>query len=275
MPRAIPLVTRHEIVHRRLDGQTLGQIALDLHLPHVTVRALWRAFRRRGDAGLVIGYSACGRSTPGHSGLVLRRGCQLKRRHPNWGAGRVRVELLGLLEAGLVPSTRTLQRAFQREGINQPRRSQRPRAVRAKPEAPHDVWEVDAVEKTRLKTGAEVSWMAAVDVYSGALLTAELSPPAPMANDPPERRAGLVSSCFPTLGPAAVDPRRQRTPLGTEPGTSAGFGPLADRPGGVHRVDSAGPAPTERPCRARQWRDPTVGRAGVVFDTGSIAGAIN
>lgn len=208
MPSAIPLATRQEIVRRHLDGQTLAQIATDLHLPRVTVRALWRAFRRRGEGGLAVGYRACGRSTPRHSGAVLRRACQLKRRHPTWGAGRVRVELLGVLDPALVPSPRTLQRAFQREGINRPRRSQRPRTARAKPEAVHDVWEVDAVEKKRLRTGAEVSWLAAVDVYSGALLAGELSPPGAVADDPPEGRPGLVSPRLPTVGPAAVGPGR-------------------------------------------------------------------
>jgi hypothetical protein len=114
MPRAVPYATRQEIVRRHLDGQTLLRIAADLHLPLATVRDLWRAFRDHGDDGLVIRDPACGRSTPGHHRHVLRRACQLKRRRPTWGAGRVRVELLGLLAATLVPSARTLQRAFQR-----------------------------------------------------------------------------------------------------------------------------------------------------------------
>jgi hypothetical protein len=274
MPRAIPLDTRQEIVRRHLDGQTLSQIATDLHLPCVTVRALWRAFRRRGDEGLDVGYRHCGRSTPRHSGTVLRRATQLKRKHPTWGGGRVRVELHKLLDPTLVPSARTLQRAFQREGVNRPRRSQRPRTARAKPEAPHDVWEVDAVEKKRLRTGAEVSWMAAVDVYSGALLVGELSPPGPMADDPAEGRTGLVSPRLSAVGPSQVDPGRQRPPLGPEPGAAAGPGALADRAGGVGGVDPPGPAATKRPCRAGQWRDPAVGRAGRVFDTWAIASTI-
>jgi hypothetical protein len=207
MPRAIPLATRQEIVRRHRDGQALAAIAVDLHIPAVTVRALWRAFRDRGETGLAIGYRACGRPAPLHSPAVLQRACQLKRRHPTWGAGRVRVELLGLLDAALVPSARTLQRAFQSQGINRPRRSQRPRTAQAKPEATHDVWEVDAVEKKRLKTGVEVSWLAVVDVYSGALLAGELSPPGTVADDSAEGRARLVSPCLSAMGSAAVDPR--------------------------------------------------------------------
>lgn len=250
MPRAIPLATRQEIVRRHLDGQALAQVAAALHLPCVTVRALWRAFRRRGEAGLAIGYGACGRSTPRHSAAVLRRACQLKRRHPTWGAGRIRVELLGTLDPALVPAPRTLQRAFQAEGINRPRRAQRPRNARVQPEAPHDVWEVDAVEKKRLKTGAEVSWLAAADVYSGALLAGVLSPPGAVADDPPGGRPSLVPPRLPTVGPAAVGPGRQRSPLGPEPGTAASPGVVADRAGGVGGMDTPRPTATERPHRA-------------------------
>jgi hypothetical protein len=274
MPRAIPLATRQEISRRHLDGQTLARIALDLHLPHVTVRALWRGFRSRGEEGLDVGYRECGRATPRHDPDVLRRACRLKRKHPTWGAGRVRVELLGPLDPALVPSPRTLQRAFQTEGINRPRRAQRPRSARAKPEAAHDVWEVDAVEKERLKTGEEVSWMSAVDVYSGAHLANRLSPPSPVAGDPPQRRPSLVSPRLSAVGPAADDPRRQRSPLGIEPGIAAGPGVVADRPGRVAGMDPPGSAATERPCRAGQRRDSTVGGTPDVFESCSIAGAI-
>jgi len=98
MPRAPPLATRQDIVERHLRGQTLAQIATDLGIAFVTVRALWRAFRDRGSDGLAIGYHACGSSTPAYPEVVLRRACRLKREHPKWGAGRIRVELLEHLE---------------------------------------------------------------------------------------------------------------------------------------------------------------------------------
>src|SRR3954452_22104962 len=101
MPRAIPLATRQEIVRRHLDGQGLRQIADQLHLPHGTVRQLWRAFRDAGDDGLAIRYPACGRSTPRARADVLRRACRLKRRHPTWGGGRIRLELLVSLAASV------------------------------------------------------------------------------------------------------------------------------------------------------------------------------
>jgi transposase-like protein len=183
MPRAVHPDIRQEIVERHQRGQTLAQVAADLGIPYPTVRSLWRAFRDRGPDGLAIGYHACGSSTPAYPESVLRRACRLRREHPRWGAGRIRVELLEYLEPSAVPSVRVLQRAFQRAGINRPRRSHRPAMQAKKATAPHEVWQVDAVEKARLRTGAEVSWLSVTDQFTGGLLADELSPPGPMAVD--------------------------------------------------------------------------------------------
>src|SRR5690242_16581562 len=152
MPRALPAATRQEIIERHLRGQTLRQVAAELALPFDTVRDLWRAFRDGGPDGLVVGYHACGSATPAYPDAVLRRACRLRREHPGWGAGRVRVELFESLGPGDVPSVRVLQRAFQRAGVNRPRRPQRPRTVARSAAAPHELWQVDAVEKARLKS---------------------------------------------------------------------------------------------------------------------------
>jgi hypothetical protein len=170
MPRAVPAATRQDIVERHNRGQTLPQIAAELGLPFVTVRALWRAFRDDGPDGLVTGYHACGSATPAYPESVLRRACRLRRLHPRWGAGRIRVELLESLPPDRVPSVRVLQRAFQRAGVNRPRRSQRPKVTLSRATAAHELWQVDAVEKARLQTGEEVSWLSVTDAYTGALL---------------------------------------------------------------------------------------------------------
>jgi Helix-turn-helix domain len=94
MPRAVPTATRQDIVERHNRGQTLPQIAADLGIPFGTVRDLWRGFRDGGADGLVTGYHACGCATPAYPDAVVRRTCRLRRTHPKWGAGRIRVELL-------------------------------------------------------------------------------------------------------------------------------------------------------------------------------------
>ena len=123
MPRALTLETRLDIVHRHRNGQSLPQIALELRLSHDTVRALWRAYRDHGDEALVARYHRCGRSTPATPAAICDAACQLKHDHPSWGGGRVRLELLETFASDRVPSTRVLQRAFQRAGVNRPRRS--------------------------------------------------------------------------------------------------------------------------------------------------------
>jgi len=176
MPRALPNETRRDIVRRHLNGQPLPQIASELQLSQDTVRALWRAFRDHGEAGLALRYHACGQATPSTPEPILDAACQLKHDHPTWGAGRIRLELLRDFASAQIPSPRVLQRAFQRAGVNRPRRSQRPKTSLVRALAPHEVWQVDAVEKARLATGEEVSWMTVTDEFSGALLASELSP---------------------------------------------------------------------------------------------------
>lgn len=133
MPRAVSAATRQDIIERHLRGQSLPQIAAELAIPFDTVRDLWRAFRDRGADGLVVGYHACGSATPAYPDPILRRACRLKREHPGWGAGRIRIELLESLDPDDIPSVRVLQRAFQRAGVNRPRRPRCPRAAAARP----------------------------------------------------------------------------------------------------------------------------------------------
>jgi hypothetical protein len=118
------------------------------------------------------------------------------------------VELLEHLPAAAVPSVRVLQRAFQRAGVNRPRRSHRHPTVSIVASAAHELWQVDAVEKARLRNGAEVSWLAASDVFSGAMLAAELSPPSSMAERHDARRPRVVSPRIHALGAARSYPGR-------------------------------------------------------------------
>jgi Helix-turn-helix domain len=153
MPRALPTEIRLDIVRRHLAGQALPQIATELRLSHDTVRALWRAFRNHGEDGLATRYHACGRATPATPEVILDAACRFKHDHPTWGAGRIRLQLLQDLAAGQVPSVRVLQRAFQRAGVNRPRRSQRPPTAVVRAPAPHEVWQVDRSRRSGWRPG--------------------------------------------------------------------------------------------------------------------------
>ena len=251
MPRALPLAARQEIVERHHRGQTLAHIATELGIPYVTVRAIWRAFRDRGADGLVPGYHACGSSTPAYPQSIIRLACQLRRAHPRWGAGRIRLELLEHHKPATVPSARVLQRAFQRAGINRPRRRQRPVTALKQATAPHELWQVDAVEKARLQTGALVSWMAVTDQFTGAMLANELSPPGLVAVHHPEPSPDALSPRVPAVGTATANPIGQWPSLGTELWPAAGPGAVAAGAGSGSPLDPARPTPEKRNGRTR------------------------
>jgi hypothetical protein len=260
MPRAIPLATRQDIIDRHVRGQALTEIAAELKIPYVTVRSIWRAFRDQGADGLVVGYHACGGSTPAYPDAVLRRACRIKREHPGWGAGRIRVELLESLSADAIPSTRVLQRAFRRAGINKPRRSQRPSAIPRPASAPHELWQVDAVEKARLRNRVEVSWLSVTDVFTGGMLANELSPPGTMAIGHAQPGSNTLPQGVSALGVARANPGRQWTSLGSEQGTAARLGVVVDWARYSAALDPARPTASQWHDRTRQRGHETVGR---------------
>lgn len=218
MPTAFSMATRQEIVRRRLDGQQLAQIALEMNLSYHSVRRIWRCFRERGHDGLNPRYRNCAR--PSTATEVLGKACALKAAHPHWGAPVVRIELareLGL-DVGDLPVARTLQRAFRAAGAYPPKRPKKPKAEPA-PRATriHEVWQVDAVEKTRLADGRLASWLTVVEEATGSLLDAELSPPRAVAGDHRRGDAHAVSPGFPPMGPARAASAGQRPSLGLGP----------------------------------------------------------
>ena len=182
MPSPLSMTIRHDIVRRHLDGQELCQIALELCVSYHSVRQIWRTFQLRGLDGMAPRYQRCGR--PRSPDAVLARACEMKKLHPDWGAQLIRVELARELAVAStnLPATRTLQVAFRAASLQRPRRPRKPwtppsdRATRV-----HEVWEVDAVEKARMRHGSLASWLAVVDEATGALLDLELSPPAAVA----------------------------------------------------------------------------------------------
>jgi hypothetical protein len=100
----------------------------------------------------------------------------LKRLHPRWGAGLIRLLLQQKWPTRQVPHERTLQRWFQAAGL-QPARQRRPGSKRQRGSAPHEVWEMDAKEHIKLASGHEVSWLLISDEKSGAQLDASVFPP--------------------------------------------------------------------------------------------------
>src|SRR6185369_3390478 len=108
----------------------------------------------------------------------------LRRDHPTWGAGLIRVILRRRFPRSTPPSVRTLQRWLRRAKLNPVPPGRRPAGQPARAEQPHDVWQVDAAELVRLKSGQPVSWLRIVDECSGAVLQTAVFPPRALAPRP-------------------------------------------------------------------------------------------
>ena len=201
MPRPLSVPLRQEIVRRRQQGIPLTQIAAELAIPYGTVRNIWRLFRRHQREDLAPDYRSCGRPVPPRIQELLQIACDLKREHPAWGAGLIRLQLRKHVHEGGLPSIRSLQLTFVRAGVNRPRHRRRTAVVVPQAVQPHEIWQVDAVENVPLATGQRICWLTVTDEASGAILATEVSPPPPVGTRPRAGDPDDVPQRFHGLGP--------------------------------------------------------------------------
>lgn len=168
MPRSTPMPIRQMILQRSQHGQGPAAIAEELGIPLRTVRHLLRRFT---EDDLAPAYGRCGRpKQPPRP--VIQEAFSLRQQHPTWGAGLIRVILVqtGRRSEKEIPCERTLQRWLRRLNASAAPPGRRPEAQRDRAESPHEVWQVDAADQMRLKTGRQASWLRVVDECSGAVL---------------------------------------------------------------------------------------------------------
>src|SRR6516165_9927308 len=113
MPRSLPVPVRQAIWRRYQDGQDSTTIAQALDLAPRTVRYLLARFRSGDPVALAPSYHRCGAATPKPADALVQAALELRRQHPTWGAGLIRVMLSHQLPADSLPTTRTLQRWFR------------------------------------------------------------------------------------------------------------------------------------------------------------------
>jgi transposase len=119
MGQALPLALRQEIVSLRQSGNTYRQISEQLHIGYATSKNIWYSYQREAEAGLQTKYANCGSKTKRSSAKMYRIVLWLKRLHPGWGAGRIRIGLLSRYDEKLIPSERTMQRWFKEKKPDQ------------------------------------------------------------------------------------------------------------------------------------------------------------
>lgn len=175
MPSAIAVPIRQQIVALRAQGKSYQEIATALHQSYSSVRRICRRYRTADDRSLQPSYERCGHRASQFEGLVYRSAIYLKRRHPSWGGGIIRVKLQQRWSERAIPSERTLQRWFHQAGVNSaPPRILSPRRLRST--VVHQCWQVDAVSHQTLLNGQQACWLSATDEASRALLEASVFP---------------------------------------------------------------------------------------------------
>ena len=126
----------------------------------------------------------------------LQIACDLKREHPAWGAGLIRLQLREHAAQRSLPSVRSLRRAFIRAGVHRPRHRRVRTVVVPQAVDPHEIWQVDAVENVPLAAGQRICWLTVTDEVSGAILATEVSSSPPVGTRLPRRDPGMFRQVF-------------------------------------------------------------------------------
>jgi len=262
MPPPIPVPIRQAIFRLWQQGCGTRQIVASTGLPSPTVRRFLQRFRHRGRDGILPDYrgpAATGAAPP----EVVQAAVRLRRDHPTWGAGLIRVQLL--LEAPGQPaaSERTLQRWFVRAGLSPAPAGRPPRVDLNRATSPHETWQMDAKEHIRLYNNDEVSWLRLIDECSGAVLWTAVFPPRDLEPSRPRGRPRAAPTGLRPLGVARSLPRRQRLALGGPGRLPHRVGALADRPGHRDALEQRAATAGER------------GRRAVPGDLGAVVRAVD
>ena len=177
MPHPIPLPVRQVIVQRAEQGQSAGLIARSLGLVSRSVRQLLQRLRIQGNNSLLTSYPGRAYPHPPQFRALVEEALKLRREHPTWGAGLVRVWLRRYYPAASIPAERTLQRWFRRAGL-----IPAPSGRRSGPSSyhrasePHEVWQMDAADQVALRNRKLVCWLRIADECSGAVLETAVFP---------------------------------------------------------------------------------------------------
>jgi len=214
MPRPLPLPVRRAIWQRCRQGQSVPTIARTLCLVPRTVRHLVRRFQLRGDAAIAPDYSSPCITTPPIPAELRQDALRLRQDHPSWGAGLIGVILRRSHPDAQLPSERTLQRWFHREGLGPAPAGRRPAVNPERAHAAHQVWQMDAKERVKLKTKEQVSWLRIVDECSGAVLWTAVFPPRELGTGRAFFRPGGTARGLSPLGAAREVPGGQRHAVG-------------------------------------------------------------
>lgn len=261
MGRAISVPERQVILQRTGRGDPANAIAEDLGLKPDTVRRLIIRFNQAGAAGINPDYSRCGTNQTRRADAdLLTTAMAMRCQHPTWGAGIIRVILAEQHPGLALPTSRTIQRAFAKAGLN-PAPGGRRGGPGGRAERPHETWQIDAADQMKLAGTGQASWLRIVDECTGAVLETAVFPPRPLEYRAGGRDSGDAPPLLRTTGAATTNPGGQRNAMEVERRPAHRSGTLV---GWAWRGDAgepAAPPPGQRRGGAFSRHRQAVGRA--------------
>jgi transposase InsO family protein len=152
-------------------GESVGEVCLRRGISRASFYRYRRRYLEEGPSGLDC-RSRRPRTCPGQiEAFVEVEICTLRRRHPRWGARRIRAELR---RAGIEPpATSTIHQVLRRNFLVPPQPPRRRRASkRFEREAPNDLWQIDATQIAL--AGGEEAWVVdCLDDHARLCLSAQ------------------------------------------------------------------------------------------------------
>jgi transposase InsO family protein len=131
-----------------LAGASVTEVAAAVGVSRVSMHACLRRYLLEGVAGLADRSHRPASCPHQASDAVAVLVTEMRRKHPRWGAKRIRMELLKKPPADVqIPSTATVNRILIRHGLVVQRKRKRPRASYPRWErpAPMQLWQIDIV----------------------------------------------------------------------------------------------------------------------------------
>ena len=196
MPAPVPLPIRQAMWRQWEQGATTTELSQAFDVAPRTVRNLLRRWHQRGEEGLTPDYHRPDSPSP-QPGVVLA--VQLRRNHPRWGAGLIRV-YLSIQGVQPLPAERTLQRWFRRARLAPAPPGRRPASSKPRATSPHEIWEVDAAEEILLGNGTRASWLRIADEFTGAVLHTKTFPLGRWNSVPAEATQEQLRTAFAQWG---------------------------------------------------------------------------
>jgi transposase len=189
MPAPVPIPVRKTMFKLFKRGLSTDAVAQRFGLPLRTVRRLAARFRERGEEGVRPSYVAKPVNPKAFAETVKESFVQLRREHPTWGSGYLRLRWSEAHPRERLPSDRSIREWLAEAGCTRPSRV-RPPASKNRAAAVHDVWQMDAADQMTLGGGQGASWLRLVDEKSGAVLKTVVFPPTVLGARRRRRRQG-------------------------------------------------------------------------------------